>query len=62
MQRKIKRAVKILRPKEKEARDEGPRLIPLKPPNSSTQHPEKLQHYMNLANVALKLPRDKKRD
>jgi hypothetical protein len=46
-----KSAVKVIPPHAPEARDEGPRLLPLE----RKQHPDsKLQHYMDLANIALK--------
>ncbi len=50
--RRRERAVKVIRSNKAEARDEGPRLLPLpeeKPENQNS----KLQHYMNLADVAL---------
>lgn len=47
-----KRAVKVIRPNKAEARDEGPRLLPL-PEQQSEQQGSKLQHYMNLADQAL---------
>jgi CO dehydrogenase/acetyl-CoA synthase alpha subunit len=47
-----KRAVKVIRPNKREARDEGPRLLPL--PDDKPEHQNsKLQHYMNLADQAL---------
>jgi CO dehydrogenase/acetyl-CoA synthase alpha subunit len=47
-----KRAVKVIRPNKPEARDEGPRLLPL--PEDKPEHQNsKLQHYMNLADQAL---------
>jgi hypothetical protein len=50
MPKTVKRAVKIIRPEREEARDEGPRLIPLdevKPSDS------RLQHCIRLADIAL---------
>jgi hypothetical protein len=44
-------AVKITPPNAPEARDEGPRLLPLE---RKPQPDSKLQHYMELANIALK--------
>jgi hypothetical protein len=50
--RKIeKSAVKIIPPHAPEARDEGPRLHPLE---RKPQPDSKLQHYIELANIALK--------
>jgi hypothetical protein len=50
--RKIeKSAVKVSPPHAPEARDEGPRLLPLE---RKPQPDSKLQHYMELANIALK--------
>jgi hypothetical protein len=46
-----KRTVKIMRPEQKEARDEGPRLLPLEDAKPSDS---RLQHYIKLADVALK--------
>jgi hypothetical protein len=46
-----KRAVKVIRPNKPEARDEGPRLLPLRE-KVETQD-TKLQHYMKLADLAL---------
>ena len=53
MARLTKRVVKVIRPERKEARDEGPRLIPLEE-KSFDQQGSKLQHYINLADIALK--------
>jgi hypothetical protein len=47
-----KRAVKVIRPNNPEARDEGPRLLPLPGPPSEHQT-SKLQHYMKVADQAL---------
>lgn len=47
--------VKVLRPYKEEARDEGPRLIPLGTPRHEMPS-EKIEHYMKLADIALKLP------
>jgi hypothetical protein len=44
-------AVKIIPPTKPEARDEGPRLLPLE---RKPQPESKLEHYMSLANIALK--------
>ena len=47
-----KRAVKVIRPNKPEARDEGPRLLPL--PDDKPEHQNsKFQHYINLADQAL---------
>ena len=43
--------MKVIRPNKPEARDEGPRLLPL-PEKVETQD-TKLQHYMKLADLAL---------
>jgi hypothetical protein len=43
----------VLRPQEEEARDEGPRLIPLGLPRHEGPS-EKIRHYVKLADVALK--------
>jgi hypothetical protein len=54
----LKRAVKVIRPNKPEARDEGPRLLPL--PNDKPEHQNsKLQHCMNLADQALGTKRKK---
>jgi hypothetical protein len=46
--------VKVIRPEQEAARDEGPRLIPLRNAEEpQDQHSQKLQHYMNLADIAL---------
>jgi hypothetical protein len=50
---KKKPTVKILGPEHAEARDEGPRLIPLGKP-STDQHSDKLQYYISLADIALR--------
>jgi len=47
-----KRVVKVIRPNEAEARDEGPRLLPLRDETPEHQS-SKLQHYINLADQAL---------
>jgi hypothetical protein len=44
-----KKAVKKYAPQQPQARDEGPRLIPLG--TSTAEHP--FQHYLDLADVAL---------
>jgi hypothetical protein len=49
--RKTKTSVKIVPPTKPEARDEGPRLLPLE---RKQQPDSKLQHYMDVANIALK--------
>jgi len=49
--------VRVSRPEQPEARDEGPRLLPLPDPDRNTEHTGKLQHYINLADIALKAPR-----
>jgi len=53
--RREKRGVLIIPPTEPAARDEGPRLIPLSA-EQNQEHAGKIQHYMNLADIALKLP------
>lgn len=53
--RKVK--VRVLRPENKEARDEGPRLIPFGEPRHD-QHSDKLQHYVKLADIALRGPEE----
>lgn len=50
--RRGKRAVKVIRPNKPEARDEGPRLLPL-PAEQPEHQSSKLQHYINLADQAL---------
>ena len=45
-----KQRVKVIRPNKPEARDEGPRLLPLDKPE---QQDSKLQHYIKLADLAL---------
>jgi len=52
--RRKKQTVKIIRPHEPAARDEGPRLIPFDDEDHNEQHTAKLQHYVNLADIALK--------
>ena len=52
--------VKIVRPEQPEARDEGPRLIPLKEADADYIHTTKIAHYMKLADIALKSPRANK--
>ena len=56
MPRTKKQAVKIVRPEQPESRDEGPRLLPLKEASSDDMHTAKLQHYIKLADIALKSP------
>ncbi len=48
---KSKQRVKVVRPHKPEARDEGPRLLPL--PDKMEQQDSKLQHYIKLADLAL---------
>ncbi len=55
-----KQAVKPIPPTKPEARDEGPRLIPLEDEDEKMQHAEKLRHYMRLADLALAHPADNK--
>ena len=43
-----KQRVKVIRPNKPEARDEGPRLLPL---DKLEQQNSKLQHYVKLAGV-----------
>jgi len=45
----VKKSVKKYDPQQPQARDEGPRLIPLG--SSKSEHP--FQHYLDLADVAL---------
>jgi len=45
--------IRTARPEQVEARDEGPKLIPL-PDENPNEHTGKLQHYINLADIALK--------
>jgi hypothetical protein len=52
MGRKNKQRVQVIRPEEAEAHDEGPRLIPL--PEGIGQQNAKLQHYIKLADLALR--------
>ena len=52
----MKKRVELLPPSDDEARDEGPRLIPL---GDRTREPSRLEHYLDLADRALSL---KKRD
>ncbi len=49
---RAKHRVQVLRPNKPEAHDEGPRLLPL--PDKIEQHNTKIQHYMKLANLALR--------
>jgi hypothetical protein len=51
------RKFRVARPGQLEARDEGPRLIPLPDERPNEEHTAKLQHYINLADIALKTPR-----
>ena len=46
------RKVKLLPPTAPAARDEGPRLLPLE---EATREPSRLEHYLDLADVALGL-------
>jgi len=46
--------LKRIRPTEAEARDEGPRLIPLE---ERSNEPSRLEHYLELADTALGLSR-----
>ena len=48
---RAKQRVKVVRPNKPEARDEGPRLLPL--PDKLEQQDSKLEHYMKLADLAL---------
>jgi len=48
--RKKKRAVRVFGPEEPEARDEGPRLLPL---SEEQRRESRLDHYVTLANIAL---------
>jgi hypothetical protein len=48
----IERSVKLIPPSSKEARDEGPRLIPLGP----IPEEPRVQRYLELADVALSKP------
>jgi hypothetical protein len=50
---KNKRAVRAIPPSAPEARDEGPRLLPLEEKQRSES---RLGHYIELANIALGLP------
>jgi len=50
--RQGKRVVKVIRSNKPEARDEGPRLLPLREETPEHQS-SKLQHYVNLADQAL---------
>jgi hypothetical protein len=49
---KKNRAVRVVRPEEPEARDEGPRLIPLP---EDPRGESRINHYILLANIALGL-------
>ncbi len=53
--------MKVIRPNKPEARDEGPRLLPL-PEEKPEQQNSKLQHYINLADVALGTKKKKTTD
>lgn len=44
--------LKLIPPSEADARDEGPRLIPLDEPS---KEPSRLEHYLDLADTALGL-------
>ena len=48
--------MKPISPEKSEARDEGPRLIPLADEDEKVQHSDKLAHYMKLADKALARP------
>jgi len=52
-----KRVVRLIQPEKPEARDEGPRLLPLEERQKESE--SRLQHYMDLANLAL-APKKKK--
>lgn len=58
--KRVANKVKIARPEQPEARDEGPRLIPLPDADPNREHTGKLQHYINLADIALKTARQDK--
>ena len=51
--RKSRPNVKVVRPEEPEARDEGPRLIPLP---EDQRGESRVNHYITLANLALGVP------
>jgi hypothetical protein len=53
-QEKAKPKVKRLPPSAAEARDEGPRLLPLA---DSMKEPSRLEHYLELADCALGTPK-----
>jgi hypothetical protein len=56
----MKKRVELLPPTADEARDEGPRLIPL---GDRAREPSRLEHYLDLADRALSLKkRDRKAD
>jgi len=51
---KNKAKLKLIPPTEDDARDEGPRLIPLE---ERSNEPSRLEHYLELADTALGLNR-----
>lgn len=51
--RKPRPNVRVVRPEEPEARDEGPRLIPLP---EDQRGESRVNHYIALANLALGIP------
>jgi hypothetical protein len=56
----MKKRAELLPPTADEARDEGPRLIPL---GERAREPSRLEHYLDLADRALSLKkRDRKAD
>jgi hypothetical protein len=58
MSSKRKNRVRIIPPHQPEARDEGPRLLPLKDSKEEQSRHDELGYYVQLANIALGLPHD----
>jgi hypothetical protein len=56
VRKREKRRFVIIPPTQPAARDEGPRLIPLPVAEQNQEYAGKIQHYINLADVALKIP------
>jgi hypothetical protein len=51
-----RKLMKPIPPTKPEARDEGPRLLPLPDEDEKVQNAQKLSHYMRLADLALSRP------
>ncbi len=54
-----KKLVKILSPKDPEARDEGPRLIPLDDSHTQSSTSSRMDYYLSLADKMLGIKEEK---